>query len=266
MIKINLKLKKYLELEIKGNRVLAMTLDKLLNSLEIRTILVGEVLFIAIFLYDIGWQFFWINGSEIEENKIIIKGFNLSYNKEVFNYEINLPEEFIDKIKNKIPKLKPIDFKEKVKFLKKEYNSYILTDICTNRYVLHKDLDYEKYCIENNSKSLIKDIRKIDCDVIHFDLTKAYEKYSSIVGDKITLLIGIEDFSFDNEVIDPDIYQHNTIIKVKRGTGSLKTFSGLKPFYGFALFIDLDEKYKRLIGKKLNKRILELEKTCNCRI
>ena len=78
MIKINLKLKKYLELEIKGNRVLAITLDKLLNSLEIRTILVEEVLFIAIFLYDIGWQFFWINGSEIEENKIIIKGFNLS--------------------------------------------------------------------------------------------------------------------------------------------------------------------------------------------
>lgn len=119
MIKINLKLKKYLELEIKGNRVLAITLDKLLNSLEIRTILVEEVLFIAIFLYDIGWQFFWINGSEIEENKIIIKGFNLSYNKEVFNYEINLPDEFIDNIKNKTPKLKPIDFKEKVKFLKK---------------------------------------------------------------------------------------------------------------------------------------------------
>lgn len=260
MIKINLKLKKYLELEIKGDRVLAITLDKLLNSLEIRTILVEEVLFIAIFIYDIGWQFFWINGSEIEENKIIIKGFNLSYKKEVFNYEVNLPDRFIDKIKNKTPKLKSNDFKEKIKFLKKEYNPYTLADICTNRYVLHKDLDYEKYCIKDNSKSLIKDIRKIDCDVIHFDLTKAYGKYSSIVGDKITLLIGIEDFSFDNEVIDPDIYQYNTIIKAKRGTGSLKTFSGLKPFYGFALFINLDEKYKRLIGKKLNKKMLELEK------
>ena len=260
MIKINLKLKKYLELEIKGNRVLAITLDKLLNSLEIRTILVEEVLFIAIFLYDIGWQFFWINGSEIEENKIIIKGFNLSYKKEVFNYEVNLPDGVIDKIKNKTPKLKSIDFKEKIKFLKKEYNPYTLADISTNRYVFHKDLDYEKYCIKDNSKSLIKDIRKIDCDVIHFDLTKAYEKYSSIVGDKITLLIGIEDFSFDNEIIDPNIYKYSTIIKAKRGAGSLKTFSGLKPFYGFALFIDLDEKYKKLIGKKLNKKILELEK------
>ena len=75
---------------------------------------------------------FWINGSEIEENKIIIKGFNLSYKKEIFNYEINLPKEFIDKIKNKTPKLKPIDFKEKVKFLKKEYNSYTLADICSS--------------------------------------------------------------------------------------------------------------------------------------
>ncbi len=261
MIKINLKLKKYLELEIKGDRVLAITLDKLLNSLEIRTLLVGEVLFISLFLYDIGWQFFWINGSEIEENKIIIKGFNLSYKKEVFNYEVNLPDGFIDKIKNKTPKLKSNDFKEKIKFLKKEYNPYTLADICTNRYVLHKDLDYEKYCIKDNSKSLIKDIRKIDCDVIHFDLTKAYDKYSSIVGDKITLLIGIEDFSFDNEVIDPAIYQYSTIIKAKSGTGTLKTFSGLKPFYGFALFIDLDEKYKRLIRNKLNKKMLELEKS-----
>lgn len=259
-MKLKFNLKKYFELKIQSHKILNFHLEKILRNFQMRFLIVEDILFVSIFLYDIGWQFFWINGSEIEENKIIIKGFNLSYKKEVFNYEINLPEEFIDKIKNKTPKLKPIDFKEKVKFLKKEYNSYILADICTNRYVLHKDLDYEKYCIEDNSKSLIKDIRKIDCDVIHFDLTKAYEKYSSIVGDKIILLIGIEDFSFDNEVIDPDIYQHNTIIKAKRGIGSLKTFSGLKPFYGFALFIDLDEKYKRLIGKKLNKKMLELEK------
>ena len=260
-MKLKFNLKKYFELKIQSHKILNFHLEKILRNFQMRFLIVEDILFVSIFLYDIGWQFFWINGSEIEENKIIIKGFNLSYNKEVFNYEINLPDEFIDKIKNKTPKLKPIDFKEKVKFLKKEYNSYILADICTNRYVLHKDLDYEKYYIEDNSKSLIKDIRKIDCDVIHFDLTKAYEKYSSIVGDKITLLIGIEDFSFDNEIIDPNIYKYSTIIKAKRGAGSLKTFSGLKPFYGFALFIDLDEKYKKLIGKKLNKKILELEKS-----
>lgn len=259
-MKLKFGLKKYFELKIQSYKILNFHLEKILNNFQMRFLIVKDILFVSFFLYDIGWQFFWINGSEIEENKIIIKGFNLSYKKEVFNYEINLPDEFINQIKNKIPKLKTIDFKEKVKFLKKEYNPYTLADICTNRYVFHRDLDYEKYCIENNSKILIKDIRKIDCDVIHFDLTKAYEKYSSIVGDKITLLIGIEDFSFDNEVIDPSIYQYSTIIKAKRGTGSLKTFSVLKPFYGFALFIDLDKKYKRLIGKKLNKKMLEFEK------
>lgn len=259
MIKTNLKLKKYFELEIKGNTILKIDLDNILKFLEIRTLLVNDILFVSIFLYKLGWHFFWINGTVVEENKIIIKGFNIVYNKEVFNYEVNLPEEFIEQIKHNTKKLNSVNFREKIKFLKKEYNYYTLADISTNRYVFYKDLDYEKYCIKNKEKKLVKDIRKIDCDVAHFNLSKAYEKYYNITGEKITLLIGIEDYN-DNIVINPNIYQSNNIIKAKRGYGSFKTYAGYKPFYGFALFVDIDDKYKKLIGKKLNKKILEIEK------